>query len=36
MVDLEIVKEKLVVIANNPLVYYIFSKVYLYLYIGLM
>ena len=30
-VELEIVKEKLVVIATNPLVYYVFSKVCLYL-----
>ncbi len=27
--DLAIVKEKLVVVATNPLVYYIFAKIYL-------
>lgn len=35
MIDLKIVKKKLGVIMTNFLVYYIFSKVYLYLYIKL-
>ena len=30
-VELEIVKEKLVIVATNPLVCYVFSKEYLYL-----
>ena len=34
-VDLEIVKEKLVIVVTNPLTCYIFSKVCLYLYIRL-
>lgn len=34
-VHFEIMKRKFVIITTNPLVYYIFSKVYLYLYIKL-
>lgn len=35
-VDLDIMRKKLVIVTTNPSVCYIFSKVYLYLYIRLI
>lgn len=36
-IDLKIVKAKLIIVATNPLIYYIFSKILcLYLYIRLI